>query len=84
MVEPGLYFVYFLLIFSAKKMSVKLFGFVLLTTMHIMCILVESRDATCAKRVYLSRAEQTDENGLKCWDNVKVPSCGGRCDSREV
>lgn len=47
-------------------------------------LLVESREVACAKRVYLSRAEQTDENGLKCWDNVKVPSCGGRCDSREV
>lgn len=40
--------------------------------------------APCKLRVYLARAEQTDEHGRKCWDTVKVPACGGRCDSREV
>ncbi|XP_049868140.1 thyrostimulin beta-5 subunit-like [Pectinophora gossypiella] len=44
-----------------------------------------SRDLTsCTKRIYLARAEQIDPNGLRCWDTVKVPSCGGRCDSREI
>ncbi|XP_026732994.1 thyrostimulin beta-5 subunit-like [Trichoplusia ni] len=38
----------------------------------------------CKLRVHLARAEQTDENGLRCWDTVKVPACGGRCDSREI
>ncbi|NP_001296463.1 uncharacterized LOC101737993 [Bombyx mori] len=38
----------------------------------------------CARRVYLARAEQRDDKGRRCWDNVKVPSCGGRCDSREI
>ncbi|XP_053612927.1 thyrostimulin beta-5 subunit-like isoform X2 [Plodia interpunctella] len=38
----------------------------------------------CTKRMTPARAEQMDSKGLRCWDNVKVPSCGGRCDSREV
>ncbi|XP_013187094.1 thyrostimulin beta-5 subunit-like [Amyelois transitella] len=38
----------------------------------------------CMKRMTLARAEQIDKNGRRCWDNVKVSSCGGRCDSREV
>ncbi|KAJ8721629.1 hypothetical protein PYW07_002404 [Mythimna separata] len=38
----------------------------------------------CKLRVHLARAEQTDEFGRKCWDMVKVPSCGGRCDSSEI
>lgn len=63
-------------------MGVNLFYIFLLTLMGKA--LVDSSDVICTKRVYLSRAEQIDDNGLKCWDNVKVPSCGGRCDSREV
>ncbi|XP_072939024.1 thyrostimulin beta-5 subunit-like [Epargyreus clarus] len=39
---------------------------------------------SCSKLVHLARAEQSDENGLKCWDAVKVPTCGGRCDSSEI
>lgn len=39
---------------------------------------------TCEKRIYLAKAEQLDANGRKCWDTVKVPCCGGRCNSREV
>ncbi|XP_059049648.1 thyrostimulin beta-5 subunit-like [Achroia grisella] len=39
---------------------------------------------TCTKRVSLARAEQTDDKGRRCWDRVKVHSCGGRCDSREI
>ncbi|XP_063365370.1 thyrostimulin beta-5 subunit-like [Cydia amplana] len=38
----------------------------------------------CKRHVYIARAEQADEHGRKCWDHVKVPTCGGRCDSREV
>lgn len=39
---------------------------------------------TCEKRIYLAKAEQLDAKGRKCWDTVKVPCCGGRCNSREV
>ncbi|KAM3959608.1 thyrostimulin beta-5 subunit [Aphomia sociella] len=38
----------------------------------------------CVRRVTLARAEQIDEKGRRCWDRVKVHSCGGRCDSREI
>lgn len=38
----------------------------------------------CKLRVYLARAEQMDDEGRRCWDTVKVPACGGRCDSKEV
>lgn len=61
-----------------------IFYFILIFMTIINKDLVESHDVACAKRVYLSRAEQSDDNGLKCWDNIKVPSCGGRCESREV
>ncbi|XP_075974662.1 thyrostimulin beta-5 subunit-like [Anticarsia gemmatalis] len=50
-----------------------------------LCAMTSSRGlSTCKLRVYLARAEQIDENGLRCWDTVKVPACGGRCDSREI
>ncbi|CAB3223827.1 unnamed protein product [Arctia plantaginis] len=38
----------------------------------------------CKLRVYLARAEQLDDNGLRCWDTVKMPVCGGRCDTNEI
>lgn len=55
---------------------------IILMVMTSNCL--PSREFSCAKRVYLSKAEQVDENGLKCWDLVEVASCAGRCDSREV
>ncbi|PZC85113.1 hypothetical protein B5X24_HaOG202877 [Helicoverpa armigera] len=57
----------------------------LLFPLLLWCTMTSCKGAApCKLRVYLARAEQTDENGLKCWDTVKVPACGGRCDSREI
>ncbi|XP_031630340.1 thyrostimulin beta-5 subunit [Contarinia nasturtii] len=38
----------------------------------------------CHRRLYTYRITQADKNGRKCWDDVSVWSCWGRCDSREI
>nr|XP_054917910.1 uncharacterized protein LOC129380566 [Dermacentor andersoni] len=38
----------------------------------------------CHPREYLFRAARTDANGSRCWDDVTVMSCWGRCDSRKL
>lgn len=49
-----------------------------------MAVMVSGELNLCRRKTYIGRAEQADDNGKKCWDNVKVPFCSGRCDSREV
>lgn len=38
----------------------------------------------CHKRMYTYRITQNDATGKQCWDDVKVMSCWGRCDSSEI
>ncbi|KAG6449358.1 hypothetical protein O3G_MSEX006019 [Manduca sexta] len=53
----------------------------------VVCLALEVHSgglSPCSRRIYLAKAEQADEMGRRCWDTVKVPACGGRCDSREI
>ena len=69
------------ILFLQNIMTVKLW---LLLTLLLYMVVSSYATLPCKLRVNLARAEQTDEQGRKCWDTVKVPACGGRCDSREV
>ncbi|GBP31625.1 Thyrostimulin beta-5 subunit [Eumeta japonica] len=50
------------------------------------CSLAEAgpQSLRCNRRFYRHRAMQTDMNGLRCWGDVKIMSCWGRCLSSEV
>ncbi|ODN03328.1 Glycoprotein hormone beta-5 [Orchesella cincta] len=38
----------------------------------------------CHRRLYSYRVTKTDSAGKKCWGQVNVMSCWGRCDSNEI
>ncbi|XP_067119570.1 thyrostimulin beta-5 subunit-like [Centruroides vittatus] len=38
----------------------------------------------CRRTEYFYKATRTDERGRQCWDNLRVMSCWGRCDSIEI
>ncbi|XP_070386557.1 uncharacterized protein [Dermacentor albipictus] len=39
---------------------------------------------TCHRSEYSFRAALTDANGSRCWDDITVMACGGRCESGEI
>lgn len=39
---------------------------------------------SCEQKTYKAYIERKDEQGRKCWDNLLLPACWGRCDSFEV
>ncbi|XP_046387291.1 thyrostimulin beta-5 subunit [Ischnura elegans] len=38
----------------------------------------------CHQRRYKYRVSKSDSMGRKCWDDISVMSCWGRCDSNEI
>lgn len=38
----------------------------------------------CRPKLYTHKALQTDLRGRRCWDSVRIQSCGGYCLSYEV
>lgn len=38
----------------------------------------------CHRRAYTFTARQTDDQGRKCWDDITVIGCWGRCDTAEI
>ncbi|XP_072939219.1 thyrostimulin beta-5 subunit-like [Epargyreus clarus] len=43
-----------------------------------------SPGARCKLKKHTHKAVQTDYNGLRCWDEVKIKSCWGYCLSYEI
>ncbi|XP_045768584.1 thyrostimulin beta-5 subunit [Maniola jurtina] len=41
-------------------------------------------NSRCKLKRYIHKAVQTDFNGLRCWDDVKILSCWGYCFSYEI
>ncbi|XP_008467939.1 thyrostimulin beta-5 subunit-like [Diaphorina citri] len=57
-------------------------GFTLLLFSY--CAANQDITLDCHRRVYKYRVSQTDSLGRKCWDDIEVLSCWGRCDSNET
>lgn len=61
---------------------------VFLLTLVFSCWVVHNTSAQSSSRCkikrYTHKAVQTDLNGLRCWDDVKIKSCWGYCLSYEV
>lgn len=38
----------------------------------------------CHKRTVTYRITQNDPQGMQCWDDVKIMTCWGRCESNEI
>ncbi|XP_050674064.1 glycoprotein hormone beta-5 [Leptidea sinapis] len=59
-----------------------------LITLLLVCLSVYCATATsssrCKLKRYAHKAVQTDFNGLRCWDDVKIMSCWGYCLSYEI
>lgn len=60
---------------------VPLLGLVAFLCLHTDAALANSK---CKLRHYSHKAMQTDMNGRRCWDEVKMMSCWGYCLSYEV
>nr|WLP00726.1 GPbeta5-2 [Galleria mellonella] len=50
----------------------------------IVLMAESSFSARCKLRKYTHEAIQTDLNGRRCWDDVKILGCWGYCLSHEV
>ncbi|XP_049867941.1 thyrostimulin beta-5 subunit-like [Pectinophora gossypiella] len=57
-----------------------------LVTLALVLYLTACLAATtrCRPKYHMHKAVQTDLKGRKCWDNVKIQSCGGFCLSYEI
>lgn len=54
-----------------------------LLTLIVCCVQAQS-SSRCKLKRYTHKAVQTDLNGQRCWDDVKIKSCWGYCLSYEV
>ncbi|CAH0714257.1 unnamed protein product, partial [Brenthis ino] len=61
---------------------------VFLLTLVFSCWAIHNTSAQsssrCKLKRYTHKAVQTDLNGLRCWDDVKIKSCWGYCLSYET
>ncbi|OWR48297.1 glycoprotein hormone beta-5 [Danaus plexippus] len=60
---------------------------IVLLMMTIWCVsdgASSSLNNRCKLKRYTHKAVQTDFNGLRCWDDVKILSCWGFCLSYEI
>lgn len=58
-----------------------------LVLMICCCVLIcagASLNGRCKIKRHTHKAMQTDLNGRRCWDDVKILGCGGYCLSYEV
>lgn len=55
-----------------------------LIELHAAQNVAEGPGLGCNLFQYQHKIEQFDSQGRRCWDDVTVLSCKGRCDSREV
>uniref|UniRef100_A0A8D8YYU7 Glycoprotein hormone subunit beta domain-containing protein n=1 Tax=Cacopsylla melanoneura TaxID=428564 RepID=A0A8D8YYU7_9HEMI len=58
------------------------FGFTLLLFSY--CGAHQDLILDCHRRLDKYRVSQVDSLGRKCWDDIEVQSCAGRCDSNET
>ncbi|XP_059046591.1 thyrostimulin beta-5 subunit-like isoform X1 [Achroia grisella] len=67
---------------NRSKFSVKR---VILVFWCLVVLMAESSfSARCKLRKYTHEAIQTDLNGRRCWDDVKIMGCWGYCLSHEI
>ncbi|XP_045495119.1 thyrostimulin beta-5 subunit [Colias croceus] len=69
-------------------MSVRSKICVTLLVLTLWCLIISCcgapSSARCKPKRYSHKAVQTDFNGLRCWDEVKIMSCWGYCLSYEI
>ncbi|CAG4985756.1 unnamed protein product [Colias eurytheme] len=69
-------------------MSVRSKICVTLLVLTLRCLIISCSgapsSARCKPKRYSHKAVQTDFNGLRCWDEVKIMSCWGYCLSYEI
>ncbi|XP_041988171.1 thyrostimulin beta-5 subunit [Aricia agestis] len=55
-----------------------------LTPYVLIALWIVNPAESCSKLTHVAQAERFDDNGLRCYDNVKVHMCGGKCESSEI